>query len=456
MSSILLANATDLTIWANRRVAQGDLPQLIRRLILGTVIDVEKISFRSQEGIQLVGWDGIVEVSSGNAFVPDGSSVWEMGTNQKIKDKAESDYSTRSSDPLGIQPSEATYVFVTPRRWSGKEDWIKEKNEDGIWKEVRAIDADDIETWLQLTPPIHTWLSALLGTYPDEVIDLESFWRDWTRATRPNLTSQLIIGGRDEVVKSIHEWINQPAGLLSLHVDTQEEALALFAAALSQLPDNKKEIIFARSIVINDASAWRWATAAGQNLLLIPLFQNANIALGLENDHHVFIPTWRGITPAENSVVAPRINRDAAKDALLAMGYQKSQAENLATVARRSLLSLRRKLAIGGKLQTPSWAKPEMAYRITPAMLAGQWNIENEGDKAILAILANQPYDEVERILVRWANEPDPPVRQVGNVWFIVSKDDAWTLLSSMLTTNDLERFKDVVMEVLSSSDPAF
>jgi len=95
MPVLTFINATDLTAWADRRDAQGVLPQLIRRLVTGTVDGIEKIAFRSREGVQLGGWDGMVIVRAGNAFVPDGASYWELSTRKKVKQKADTDYRER-------------------------------------------------------------------------------------------------------------------------------------------------------------------------------------------------------------------------------------------------------------------------------------------------------------------------------------------------------------------------
>ena len=123
MPSRMLVDATDLNSWANRRDAQGRLPQFIRRLILATVDDISLIEFRAGEGVQLGSWDGIVAVEVDNAFVPKGPSVWEMGTNRDPKGKAEDDYQKRSDSPGSIDPGTTTFVFVTPRRWSSKREW---------------------------------------------------------------------------------------------------------------------------------------------------------------------------------------------------------------------------------------------------------------------------------------------------------------------------------------------
>ena len=143
-----LANAADLAQWANRLDAQGLLPKLIRRIILATSSEITRIGVRSEEGIRYPGFDGIIEAGKGNAFVPTGLSVWEMGVNQDAKGKAEGDYTKRTEDPLGVDPLQTTFVFVTPRRWSGKEDWVEDKRLSGTWRDVWVRDADDLETWL--------------------------------------------------------------------------------------------------------------------------------------------------------------------------------------------------------------------------------------------------------------------------------------------------------------------
>ena len=83
-----LIDATGLASWADRRDAQAFLPSVVRRLIVATA-QVTQLSFRSGEGVQLSGWDGTVGADEGNAFVPMGVSVWEMGTSQNPRRKAQ-------------------------------------------------------------------------------------------------------------------------------------------------------------------------------------------------------------------------------------------------------------------------------------------------------------------------------------------------------------------------------
>ncbi len=126
MLSTTLANATDLHVWADRIEARSVLSKVILHLIYNDVPDqVEHIDFSSDEATQLGGWDGILKVKAGNEFIPNGQSGWEFGTNRSIKTKADEEYEKRKQDSLGLVPAETTFVFVTLRRWGGKDKWVK-------------------------------------------------------------------------------------------------------------------------------------------------------------------------------------------------------------------------------------------------------------------------------------------------------------------------------------------
>lgn len=450
MPHSLLIDATDLTIWANRRDSQSCLPHLVRRLILSSAGNVTCIHVRAGEGVLLAGWDGLAEAQVGDAFVPAGLSVWEMGTNLNPKDKAEDDYAKRTRDPQDITSAEVTFVFVTPRRWAGKADWMSEKNQDGTWREVRAYDADDIEAWLESSPPVHAWISTLAGKPTDALQDLESYWADWAGTTLPPLSANLIIAGpeRDACAQRVLEHMTGEPRVLGLRADSRDEALAFLAASIHRMPDVEQEAVLARAIVVRDATAWRQIVASDRRLLLIPLFEGADVARAVRSEHTVIVPMGtEGVVRAEG-IDLPRLRWAAAQGALREMGVTEERASSLATVARRSLLSLRRKLAFSPEIQRPMWAHPDEARTILHAMLAGAWDQARPGDRDALAALVGRSYEEVEQEMVRWVNVSDPLARHIGTTWLLASQDDAWTLLSRYLTANDFERFKKVARTV--------
>jgi hypothetical protein len=450
-----LANAADLAQWANRLDAQGLLPKLIRRLILATSSDITRIGVRSEEGIRYPGFDGVIEAGKGNAFVPTGLSIWEMGVNQDAKGKAESDYTKRTEDPLEVDPSQTTFVFVTPRRWPGKEDWVEEKRASGIWRDVQVHDADDLETWLELAPAVHIWISHLLGKDPGGTQALDTFWMDWREATEPPLSAGLVVAGRDEAARRITNQLQGPSGVLAVRADAQDEALAFIAAALELLQEGERDSIFARALIVESVQTWRQITLAEQPLVLLPTFTPVDIVQASRRGHHVVIPAGREIAESSDMVSLQRPSREVIEGALQVIGLGQGRASSLASLAAHSLLSLRRKLSRHPEVQQPDWASPGKARSVRPALLAGSWDEAIEGDQDAVAALAGRPYEEVAQDLVQYAHESDPPFRQIGSVWSIVSKEDAWRLLARYLTKQDIKRFQDVILDVFGRLEPA-
>ncbi len=457
MRSATLVDATDLVRWADRRDAQDTLPRLVRRLVFVTVERVLRAEFRAGEGVQLGGWDGLVAVEHGNAFVPDGTSAWELGTGKNIKAKADHDYKERTKKPHGVNQAETTFVFVTPRRWTGgKDKWATQRRQEGKWADVRALDADDLETWLETAPPVHTWLSLLLGKHPEGAIDLDSYWADWSYVTQPPTSPEFVLSGRAGTAKSIVQWLKGTAPSLILRGESRDEALAIFAAAVQQLPDEERESVVARSAVVSKAAAWDQMVATDKPLVLIPRFDVAEaVSRATRSGHRVVVTLGRADSTSEHAIVVPRLSTADAAKALEAAGIPEEKASGLAALARRSLTSYRRRLATNPALQQPQWACPAEGPRLLPALLAGAWNGVNDADRQVLAALANEQYDHLQQTLVRWANEEDPPVRKVGNAWCVASKEDAWSLLSRYLSSDNLERFEATALNILGAPDPA-
>src|SRR3546814_3615000 len=48
--------------------------------------------------------------ASGNAFVPVGQSVWEIGVDKNVKRKVNDDFETRTKEPLDVEPKDTVYI----------------------------------------------------------------------------------------------------------------------------------------------------------------------------------------------------------------------------------------------------------------------------------------------------------------------------------------------------------
>src|SRR5450759_536000 len=119
-----LLTATDLEQWSEHNDSREHLPTLVRRLILATAAP-DSLRMPAAEGVGLPGLDGKVICPAGAPpFVPAGTSVWEMGTGNDPRAKAQSDYRTRLANFAREQRTTCVFVFVTSRRWPAAQGWI--------------------------------------------------------------------------------------------------------------------------------------------------------------------------------------------------------------------------------------------------------------------------------------------------------------------------------------------
>lgn len=463
MPSLTLADARDLERWASSRRAQEQLPALVRRLIHATTTTASHVGLPAGDAIQHGGYDGVVRINETQFAVPDGVSIWEFGVSRNPKEKADHDYGKRKarqpeSDVGPIDPATTAFVFVTPRRWNAKARWLAARRAEGFWRDVQVLDADDLEAWLEQAPAVHVWLSTLLGRRPRGADDLEAVWQDWSESTTPPLSPALMFAGRESTRDAIREWFTSGSADPTLGVESEspEETVSLVAASLLSLPEDERVAVLARSVVVRDADALIQLAAADESLRILTAFSPGDLAQrATRGGHRVLIPRspGEGVT---GTLHVPRLHREAAERELTAMGLPQDRSRELAGLARRSLLALRRRLATSAAVVRPPWASPAVGPAVLSILLLGAVNEDVPGDVEVLALLSGEPGDGYLARLAQMAAEVDPPVRRVGSVWYLISKEDAWEALAHFLTRHTLERFVTVAVGVLGSPDPAF
>ena len=243
-------------IWAGRRDCQENLPLLTRKLIRATSNSIQSIKFPSGESVLIGGWDGVLEVTEETDYLPIGISLWEFGANKDPKSKADSDFKKRTEEPLGYDPSESTFIFVTPRLWKNGENWAKKKKAEGKWKDVRVINSELLEEWIELAPTVGSWLAKHIGRFPEKGIQpTDDFWEEWATGEKFKLSPEILLGGRHGEERMVLELINK-SSVSAVQGLSREESLAFIISCFKNNPD-KEEDFFSRSIIVENAEADR-------------------------------------------------------------------------------------------------------------------------------------------------------------------------------------------------------
>lgn len=450
---MITVTSTEIHQWADTISSQSMLPDLIRRLILSTIDykAIDHIAFPCGDDIGKPGYDGAIITRESNPYIPIGRSVWEMSTQKGIDAKANSDYLKRTSVDAH---HETTFIFVTACKWGNKDNWAASKTAEGLWKEVRAYDAIDIESWLLLSSSTNLWFLELIGRYDINIETLESYSKHWMSSFEIKLPFETSLTGRGASLTLMHSFLLNGTQTQKIRSITKDESVVFLYAAILTLPDEKyRYALLSRALVIKSAESLKHRDIESNiGLLIIPVFKNIQDIVFREGSKYI-IPLDPS-NPSENSAIhLSRIDTQSLNKQLKTAGFPENKAELLAKNSGGSLTIMKRLLA---RNYRPEWAHydKDSIRQVVPIMLTQSWVTSYKGDNDIIAKLSGKPYSEYDDQLTLLLNYPDRPIIKIGNLWSINSVLDSYLAFISFVSKKDWEVFKDVVIEVLRDKNP--
>ena len=452
----LTIKARQIEEWADSQIdARTLLPVLLRKLVHSTGSDLRQVDFPGYDNAQRKGADGFVDAGAATPWVPEGMSYWEFGTDERPSIKARDDYAARLESVDAVERARSTFVFVTPRNWTGKTVWEKQKNDAREWKSVRAFDASDLEQWLEQSVPAQIWLAEQLTLPVTGYETLEQAWRRWADVSEPHLRPEIFAPSIAAYLGTFKAWLDKPSDRsFVIAADSRDEALAFLAClfddeALGQFKD--VAAVFTSPATLKKLIA--------SSIPFIPIVHSENAERELADAHrrlHCIVFRPRNAVDTEADIALDLLGYDAFEKALTAMGIEKDDVDRLARESGHSPTILRRRLSRNGAIRTPTWAADDgTAKALVPMALIGAWHAEPEADREIVLFVADRKYEKLEEEVARLLHFDDSPVWSAGRYRGVASKIDALFAIARMVTSADLDRFFVAAEYVLTESDPA-
>jgi len=435
-----LIERTHIQNWAQSFESKGDFPILISKLVRASTIPSVWVDFPSGSAAFVGGWDGVVISEDERGYVPQGKSLWELGTNSDPKTKAEGDYKKRTENSLGHDPENSTLIIVTARFWEKKEEWRQGKLVEGIWKDIRVYDSSDLEQWIDLAQAVSLWFSKYSGTYPyDGMHDAQLFWEEYSIGPKGILPPKVVTSGREEQMGKLSEFLNGPPSIIGFKGSTKNEVIAFIIATAMQFDPAERDRFFAKSLIVDTEGNYRGIRINSlSSLNLIPRFDNFQpLFAAVSKGHHVLVPLGGDDSFTQVTINLPIIHKEGQIEALIEMGLSKDEAEKFSREAGRNITILKRMLEFPDKKS--KWLQTQNLREIVPALLLGRWNENNLGDKEILEKLSGIPYSEYSKLLIKWRDIEESPLLQIGETWRLTSPLDLWSSISGILTENDFD-----------------
>lgn len=470
-----IVQAGDLDRYAPTRESQAVIPELVYWLIKQSCFDLIVFRIPYGDAVNQPGWDGMVETNEGFLeFVPKGKSYWEIGTGSDPQSKATDDFRKRTEEINDEIRAESSFIFVTPRSsgsggWNEPEQtkWLERRKNKG-WKLIRIIDGVKLADWLREYPAIGKWMAKKLNltTSLGGVSTPTEHWEDLLSECTmgdPPLPPKLFTVGRTGACDALHALFEGKTQVLMLFAESPQDVADFVSAFLAGLAPEISQTFINRCLYINDEQAWRSIVETRSPHVLV-----ADPRLGLETEegarlltiarrksHAIIVPlcgAWSGSNPEILKLRSP--SQSTIESVLKESGYPEIRAKELGRIGGDRISALRRHLRGYGNL--PSYATWENANLIAQAGLVGNWDGSNLSDRSALEVFLGKGYGEWIETLRPDTLRSDSPLIQLNEKWRIVARGEAWISLGNRITNDDLDRFYDMAVRVLSERNPEF
>ncbi|MGJ8629027.1 MAG: helix-turn-helix transcriptional regulator [Sulfitobacter sp.] len=449
--------ANEIQQWSESITSRAKLAALLRMLVHSTCNELEFVDFPAHDDSERPGWDGQVDTMAGNPWVPTGKSGWEFGVNKNIKAKADKDFEKSAKATPKSERLSKTFVFVSPRRWPGKDAWKKAQQCKKQWKDVAVLDSSDLEQWIEQSIPAQVWFRNELGRDYRGTLSLDRCWVQWNADCDPAFTPDVFDEASLIAGKKLLSHLRKSDATLRIAADSTLEGLAFFHAMLSS---ESPEIAALRDRVVVFSEKGPLTELANKSSNFIPVVINRETEVELSETGTrlggiSIVP--RTMVQSEADITLDTLSSEAFHKALKVMGLGREAIDRLADESGRSLTVLRRRLAQSKAITSPDWGSDKsLARSVFPFMLAGAWKNDNDDDRFVLEHLSGlSAYDDIEGNFTELLPRDSSPVWSIGSFRGVVSKIDALFAVHKWVTSADLKRFFEAAELVLSERDPS-
>lgn len=453
----MMITRDQLGSWANTPESKANFPLLISRLIRATTAKDTKLNIPWGSATYIGGWDGIVDSKEKTRYVPEGISLWELGTDRDPKKKADADYEKRTGDPLGYTPHDATFVFVTLRTWTKKEEWVSQKKEEKKWKDVIVYDGIRLEQWLDEAPAVSRWFASqgYAGVYSaDGIIAADEYWEEWSCSEQLQLRPNFVLAGRDAAREALIELLEGDPSIIGVRASTKGEAIAFILATMKASDPELSGRFFSTTLIIDQEDRFRSVSSSMQHALnLIVQFESTDpLGVATKNGHHVLVPLGADDVFSQELITLPAVDRDALIEALEASGLSRSKASTLTKESGHDITILKKLL--GFPSYGATWIKTQSIREIVPALLLGRWDESYPGDRELLEKLSGTSYAKYKEVLAKWLNLPESPLKKIGETWRLTSPLNLWRSISVHLVDQDFQLLEECFIQAYHSGNP--
>ena len=451
---ILRVSALQLSEWGRTRRAEGELPELVSRLIRSELFAAGFIRAPSDERIIEPGPDIAVTAPRRTRHIPEGPSVWEVGTAKDVRKKAKGDVE-RHHVPAGWQPDTTSFVFVTTESWTGANEWTFQQRAEHPWRSIRVLDATDLQSWIEESLGVQIWLMDRMGLKREGFQWLREAVQEWGSVADPPLKPSLLEPSVQRHFTAWREWVHSdPDKPLTIIGESRGEARLFIQALVEHGHSHPPHTPIEGLCVSTKEGIRRLAASPPCDVVVIPTSEEAReLAVACCGRLRVALPTTGQPQISDPLVVSPA-GRKLVRDFLVGEGCDSGRAFQLARSSGGSLSVLRR-LAHKDRNAALDFQPSKRQSRILAAAgLFGIWDAGSAADRRVVLRLTGERSDEdIDGAWTELLNLDETPIWMDGGRRGVNSRLDTWQRFTeTKITPQAIDRFLAVVGSALKEA----
>ncbi|MBB6185251.1 hypothetical protein [Oleiagrimonas soli] len=450
--------------WKGTVDARYRLADILIRLTTATlpIGAIKRLRFLSGTATQLSGWDGLVDSGNGNAYLPEGKSVWELGVGANDLAKIRSDFTKRSKDPElpdGWDAAETTYVAVTLAKLQDAAKQATDLAEDeSPWKSVRILDVVELYHWLGLSDAVDVWAYEVITTTSMEGMQsLSGAWGMWSSVTEPAIQALLVTTAREAGFQSLQESLSRNSDISPINADSPDEAVAFIYAAIQGLDELKKEELGSRALVISSTEAVKCISRQSPLLFVLKGDASSHAMQLLREGHQVVSVHGRNAHSVKQGLKLERQPRQEFAKALVEMGVPEETAD-IDARACGSSASVWRVWNLYNHANAdaflPAWINEKYLPVVVPVVLLGGWDTKKDLDVQVVEAVSGISHADLRDKLDEIHNLADPFIEIIADTIVVSAPATAFALIVRSIGSGILDRFTEQARTVFQTLDP--
>lgn len=432
-----------------KRVFEGKLPELIKRLVDASSKSISYNRFPFDDAISTPGLDGIVKNDEKCEFVPYGDSYWEIGTSGL--DKINEDYKKRTDNISEDVRKNTTFILIFPKYWHFRTlliDWQKEKEKD--WKEVLVYDAPILNSWLEKHIDVSLWFLKDMGVTQNllQCKLVETAYNDLMNSTNPSLNAQIFCEDREECQNKLFEALKNKK-IIYVKSESQFESVGFVLSAI--LNSNDEELI-KNCLVIENKDSYNYVNSILKGKYLILNFKDTYDLK--QESNRIILPCYKSnMTP--NGIDLPVRGQRTMLRLLTAIGLDSQTSTDINYKSNGNLEIIRRLIPKNLVDSKPAWAKYDDIFYLIPLLILKNFDVKDKSHIKIAEYLTDLSGDAFMIKIANFIDIEDAPFRVVDNVYQSYNIEELWFNLKKFMVSGVFDKFCNIIEFIFSEKLPS-